>query len=307
MRLFCSLCALACLTAATIGAAGSHSGCLAVAGERIQAQDLAKANPVFGDLPPGSDLGFTPAPGARRILNAAELIRFGRQNGLKIDSAEDICVERASEPLTAERLLPALKKALEGTGAQVEILDFSHYRLPIGDLQFERSGLASPPPGNPGAPVIWHGKLLYEAHRSLIIWARVKLTAQCTWVEAKETLVSGRPIQAGQIVARTGPRFPFGPQAPETSEVVVGKVPRRTIPAGQAIGSDMLVAPMAVKAGESVSVAVSSGGARLRLEAKAESSGHLGENVTLRNPLNGKPFVGRVQGKGKVEIEAIRK
>jgi hypothetical protein len=54
--------------------------------------------------------------------------------------------------------------------------------------------------------------------------------------------------------------------------------------------------------GEMVRVAVLSGGVMLAFEAPAESSGHSGEAITVRNPANGKRFRAIVEAKGKVSI-----
>ena len=55
--------------------------------------------------------------------------------------------------------------------------------------------------------------------------------------------------------------------------------------------------------GAQVSVEVTSGGALVRFQADAESSGRTGESVLIRNPENGKLFQARVEGKGKVMVQ----
>jgi hypothetical protein len=54
--------------------------------------------------------------------------------------------------------------------------------------------------------------------------------------------------------------------------------------------------------GETVRVGVHSGGVLLAFDAVAESSGHVGEQVTVRNPDNGQRFRAVVLAPGKVEI-----
>ncbi len=51
--------------------------------------------------------------------------------------------------------------------------------------------------------------------------------------------------------------------------------------------------------GETVRVEVQSGGVLLAFDAAAESSGHRGEQVTVRNPANGQLFRAVVQGPGR--------
>jgi hypothetical protein len=54
--------------------------------------------------------------------------------------------------------------------------------------------------------------------------------------------------------------------------------------------------------GDKVRVEVKSGGVLLGFDAEAESSGHIGERVTVRNPVNGQRFRAIVEAPGKVGI-----
>ena len=57
-----------------------------------------------------------------------------------------------------------------------------------------------------------------------------------------------------------------------------------------------------IERGDTVRVEVRSGGVLLAFDAAAESSGHLGESVTVRNPVNGERFRAIVEAPGKVGI-----
>ena len=60
---------------------------------------------------------------------------------------------------------------------------------------------------------------------------------------------------------------------------------------------------MDVQRGERVAVEVLSGAALLRFLADAETSGHVGDSVLIRNPENGKLFQAKVEAKGKVMVQ----
>lgn len=60
--------------------------------------------------------------------------------------------------------------------------------------------------------------------------------------------------------------------------------------------------PPGIGRGERVTVEVTSGGTRLAFEATAESAGHKGDSVLVRNPDNGRLFQAKVFGNGKVLI-----
>jgi len=59
-----------------------------------------------------------------------------------------------------------------------------------------------------------------------------------------------------------------------------------------------------VRNGETVKVAVRNGGAQLELDGVAENSGAVGEIVYVRNPDSHRRFRARVEGAGRVVVEA---
>jgi flagella basal body P-ring formation protein FlgA len=111
-------------------------------------------------------------------------------------------------------------------------------------------------------------------------------------------LLSGRPIERAQI--RLEP-YEGAPGMPDPSQIV-GRAPRRPIPAGAAIEAWLLEEPEEVLRGEPVRVEVWSGRARLVLEGQAQSSGRRGETIAVRNPATGKIFSARVQDRGQVSV-----
>ena len=63
------------------------------------------------------------------------------------------------------------------------------------------------------------------------------------------------------------------------------------------------IAPPDVLRGDRVSVVVVSGPVQLKFDAETESAGHIGENVIVKNPENGRRFVARIEDKGKVVVK----
>jgi flagella basal body P-ring formation protein FlgA len=286
-------------------AAMAVSACLAVEGDKIVAADLAKAVPAFAAIDAGEELGYAPSPGARRILGPGELIRLAARHGVKLETAPRLCVERASEPLTEKRILEALKATLGGGEAHIEVLEFSHYPVPRGELEFPRTGYTRPA-GGARMAVLWRGRLRYSEHRSVPVWARVRIWVTGKRLVAIENLEAGRPIQASEVSVETAELPPFANTAAESVEQVVGKLPRRTIRAGQPVEAGMLETPPAVERGDTVNVAVSSGAAQLSFQALAESSGRTGDTILLRNPESGRRFKGRIESRGKVVVDAVQ-
>jgi flagella basal body P-ring formation protein FlgA len=67
---------------------------------------------------------------------------------------------------------------------------------------------------------------------------------------------------------------------------------------------DLLENPRDVMRGDTVRVEVRDGGAHLELEATAEGSGAFGEIISVLNPISKKRFPARVEGKGRVSVDA---
>ena len=63
---------------------------------------------------------------------------------------------------------------------------------------------------------------------------------------------------------------------------------------------------MEVRIGETVRVEVWNGAAHLKLEARAEASGALGQMIPVRNPDSQKRFLARVEGRSRVSVGIAR-
>ncbi len=281
-------------------ATNAAAGCRTVDGDRILVSDLAPAWPALSTLPPAMEIGFAPSPGARRLFSVAELRRLAARHGVESTPAGPLCFERRVAPLAPEEILRALREALGESQARMELVDYLRAPVPVGKLEFPRNGLARVA----GRGVaMWRGRIVYGTGRSYPFWARVRVSVERRRVVALRALPAGRPIEASAVEARMVESFPFDDAAAQTVEQVEGKLPRRTIAAGQPVEACQLAAPLEVAAGAEVEVAGRSGGARLGFRAKAESPGRAGETIVARNPATGKRFRALVEGKGKVSVE----
>ncbi len=270
--------------------------CQAIESDRIFGKDIAAASPLFAAMEPNLEIGSAPLAGVQRVFRPDELVRLAKQHAIELASpVTAICFERATEPLTAEQLLPILRTALAIDAAKIEILDFSHLGVPRGTFEFTHPGLAS--------NGLWRGRLLYDQGRSLPIWVKTHITVERSWIEPIELLATGKPILASQIILKTGPRFPFDPIGLESLELVAGRRPMRTLQPGTLIQSTMLTVVHDIERGDVISVQVRSGGAILDFDATADSSGRAGEFIMVKNPENGRTFQARIQDKGHVLVQ----
>ncbi len=271
--------------------------CIAVAADRVTAHDLAQDAAVFSSLPGDTDVGYAPVPGARRYYHAAELRRLALRYNLAAESLNEICVERAMEPLVPERVIEAMRQALGNPDARVEIVELSRYPVPRGDIEFTRASL---PPGG-ATSVLWRGFVRYGSQHRFAIWARVKVAVRSTRIVATQNLSAGHRIEASQVRVEPGETFPSSQPAPSMDQVL-GLVPRRSITAGAVLTQNLLDTPKEVERGDVVAVEVHSGGARLALEGRAQNSGRRGDAIPIRNLATGKSFSARVAGKDRVVL-----
>ncbi len=278
------------------------AACLPAEGEKILARDMARGCPAFAAIEGETVLGWAPAPGVRRSFGAGELARLAARFNLPAP-AGPVCFERPLVPLERARLAEVLFRSLGVAGARIAIEDFSRHPAPRGELVFPREWLRAPAPGA-SAAVLWKGYVRYAGARRFPVWARVRISAPFTRVRAAALLRAGEAIGAGQLTVEAAEGFPAAGREAETVAQVVGRRPRRTIPAGAAVPLALLEQPREVERGDVVRVEVASGAARLSLEGRAESAGRAGETVRVRNLAANRAFTARVAGKGEVRVEA---
>lgn len=273
------------------------AGCMPVTGNRILGRDLALADPRFAALPATLTIGFTPAPGAKRVYATAELQRIARANGIPATSPENVCFELPMLHLTMEDATAAMRRSLPAE-ADLKIVELESLDVPAGLLEFPIGGLEPPSQG----VQLWRGYMKYAETRHVSLWARVEVTVKFTAVVAGKDLPVDAPIGAGSLrmETRTGG---LEREKPATRiEDVVGHIPKRAVKAGAVVPIAVLADAPAVRKGDPVTVEVQSGSARLRFQATAEVSARDGDMVELRNPFNGKTFKAKLNPGAKALV-----
>ena len=218
------------------------------------------------------------------------------------EAAPSLCVERAVRHLSIEEVRAALLAALDIAGVRLEILEFSNQPLPPGELAFQRTSLNKPPGNDPQTPVIWRGKLIYDDQHSLPVWAKVKISVDREIFLAADTIPKGAVIRADQVTSTRVRQFPSLERWPGLPFVIVGKVARRTLPAGQPIVAEGLDDFKDVLRGETVHVLAMDGGASVLFDAIAQSSGQKGDVIMLHNPSSGRNFRALIEGREQVVV-----
>jgi flagella basal body P-ring formation protein FlgA len=191
-------------------------------------------------------------------------------------------------------------------GARIEILEFSRQSAPQGDIEFPAAGLHPPPAGAAPKAALWNGSVRYAGTRRFAIWAMVAVRVRAPRILAVADLSPGHPIAAAQAIAETIEEAPSAAPFAQRLDQVVGFQPRLPIHAGAPIRTDQLEQPKDVMRGDTVHVEVRNGAARLEFDAMADGSGSAGEFIPILNPSSKKRFRARVEGKGRVSVDAAQ-
>jgi len=275
------------------------AGCIPIEApkDQITAGDLSLSLPEWAGVAPDSSVGLAPVPGVTRVFRIVELRRLAERFGIASSPDRDICFQRRTAEVTAQRMLPVMRAQL--AAGRIEILETSRLPAPEGDLEFPLAGLR---------PGYWFGYVTYGANHKFVVWARVDVKATVQCLVASADLIFGQPIDPANLRIETREEFPSR-QTCDAGDAriddVAGRLPRRTIRAGTVVQKQWLEAPKLVLHGEIVKVDVISGSTRLEAEGVAETSGSLGEMISVRNPESKRRFRARVVSKGRVRVEEI--
>ncbi|MFL6416228.1 MAG: flagellar basal body P-ring formation chaperone FlgA [Bryobacteraceae bacterium] len=283
------------LIAASIQAA---LACHPIESDRIYGRDLAAVETALRGLPSDLEIGFAPVPGQQRIFRSDELTRIARSHGIPEGLAQPICFAWDLKIPNRAAVLAAMNETLAGRNATIEIVEQSNAPLPPGKLSFPLSGLS----GTSDAPVIWRGALTYANGRTLLTWARVRISVRERHVAAAELLLPGSEIRADQLklVDYQGP-LTRDHHFSSIAEVA-GMTPRSTVDAGASLLNTMLRERQAVERGDAVQVTVQTERTRIEAQGIAEESGASGSSIVVRNVKSGRKFQAKVQERGKVLV-----
>jgi flagella basal body P-ring formation protein FlgA len=282
----------------------THSGsCEIIANDRIFGEDLAQALPGFSNKIPGDTvIGYSPAPGARRVFKSLELQRIGAPYGAAVAPDAEVCFEWSLQMLTDDVIRAAIRDSLQSPGARIDVLAISRNQAPAGKVSFPLSGLLASTLTGPDTPVTWRGEVLYHGSRKFSVWARVKLSSTMTRVVATQLVLPGQTVAANQVRIETYDDFPLRNDIARNLEDVVGRMPRRALRVGLPVFRADLIEPLQVQRGDLVDVTAISGAAQLRMPALAEAPGRQGDMISLKNQRTGKIFRARIEGRDKALV-----
>jgi flagella basal body P-ring formation protein FlgA len=278
--------------------------CNIVPGDVIHMRDVAAAEPAFTPVDGDATVSYAPLPGATRVIQGAQLERMAQRYGIDGGDLHDICFQRPMRQLDPSGLMAAFRQTLGIPDAEIELVDFSRFPAPAGDLVFPRSGLALNPLASP-LPSLWKGYIIYGNGNHFAVWARVRLHVKLNRVVATDNLLPGRPVRADQLRVEPLDGVPDALAPAQSLSEVEGKMLLRPVRRGGTVSLDDVSTAITVKRGDKVDVEFETPGLHLRFEAAAEMDGRFGDHIRLRNLQSSNSFVGEVSGKDQARVVVL--
>lgn len=135
---------------------------------------------------------------------------------------------------------------------------------------------------------------------SIYVPARVQVYDQV--VVAARPMSRGALLGVGDIEVREMDVTALAGGYLSSPEQAVGRMLRRNVQLGAAIGPGMVELPRIIRRGERVQILARSGGMEVRMEGEALEDGAKGEVIRVRNRSSRRSVEGLVAGPGTVEV-----
>lgn len=251
-------------------------------------------------------LGPAPAPGARLVIEQAQLSAIARQFGVDWRSAspaDRAVLDRAGRNLGRDDVLPALRNALTGAG------------LPAGTEIELPSITAAPVPTGPLHITVQQTE--YDAGTGRFT---ALLVIQSDGVAATTLRVSGRAVETTELPVlrrRLSPGAIVTPgdlvwatlragqargEVVRVTSQAVGQAVRHTLQPGQAIQVADLGRAVVIEKGQAVTMLLDSPGLQLSAQGVAMEPAGVGDILPVLNPLSRMVVRAEVTGPGQARI-----
>lgn len=181
--------------------------------------------------------------------------------------------------------------ATVGTGAQAEATLDPAMRLPLCPvaLQAQPTGTSTVEVSCPQAAG-WR------------LFVPLKVRRNQNVVMLARGLAAGETVGPADIVTETRDASRIAGAALADPAMAVGRVARRTLPAGSLLSATDLVAPRLVRRGDSVALIARRGGVEVRMAGRALADAGENERVTVENLSSRRVLQGTVAANGDVVV-----
>lgn len=253
-------------------------------------------------------LGNGPAPGARIVIEAAQLAAIARQFGVEWrpnGGNERAVLDRPGRMLPREDVVAALRAAFAATGAAADgEIDLPGFTTPLMPTEI-RTAVAVEQLDIDGASGRFTALLSITGEGMSAIRQR----ASGTLIEMIEVPVAARRLVAGALLraddlrtVRIRANLVQG-EIVRSAAQIDGLAPRRQINAGQPVPVAELTRPMVVGKGAKVAMQLSAPGLQLLAQGQALEAGAMGDRIQVLNTASRAVVEAQVVGVDRVRVE----
>jgi flagella basal body P-ring formation protein FlgA len=291
--------------------AASHADAATLRGATTLEGPIVRLSDLFDDAGPRAAqvLGPAPAPGARIVVEAAQLAAIARRFGVDwrpASPADSTVIDRPGRLLPREDVLAVLREALATAGAPASgDIDLPGFASPLVPLEAEvRASIEQidydASSGRFTALLAVVGPNMPALRQRLS--GRIQETLELP--VAVRRLVAGSVVQPGDLkIVRLQAGAVRGEVALLPAQAV-GLSLKHAAAAGQPLKLADLGPPIAVQKGARVAMELTSPGLTLNGQGLALESGATGERITVLNPVSRAVMEAEIIGPDRVRVAA---
>ncbi|MGG5808792.1 flagellar basal body P-ring formation chaperone FlgA [Falsiroseomonas sp. CW058] len=256
-------------------------------------------------------LGPAPAPGARLVVEAPQLLAIARSQGIgwrPVAGADRVVVERPGRAVASAEVVALLRAALRHQGleeeAEVELQAFAPPMVPqaaFAQLAVEGAALDA-------ATSRFAAVLVVAAEGTPTLRLRVtgRVVPTVPMLVAARRLALGEVVGTGDVRLVRVPASRLRPGAAQRADQVVGQAMRRPAGADQPLLLADLAQPVAVERGATVTMVYEAPGMQLTAQGRAMEAAARGAAVAVMNIASRQVVEAVVVAPGRVRVGAGR-
>jgi flagella basal body P-ring formation protein FlgA len=245
-------------------------------------------------------LGYAPAPGYSRLLDAVRL----EQDAERAISGLDAKFAGAASCRVLPDVEVVLGKAVDAT-ARLELLRWTQGRdaeleltgqvgdleIPAGNQPFELKAMISDTALRAG-PINVPVRVMIDGQLYRTVWSSWRVTLYQDVHVTREAIRSGDTLRAEQFELRRVPRTSGSLESTPGLESVLGSKAARDLQPGQQLRDADVLRNTLVKRGDMLFLEIRRGNVKARVAATAEQEGRAGDRIALKLLDNDKTITG---------------
>ena len=248
-----------------------------------------------------------PAPGESLTISAAQLLARLREEGVDLKRVgysfpRVMSVKRASRILSTDEIRSAIEAFLRASGKEIALKDLrasGEVHLIPGLVEIKAIPFDSGSPGRMSfklsAEVEGQAPVNFNVDADVDEWREVPIAARPL---AKGTLIAERDLVMARMNVNQIPR-----DAVQKTSDIIGLQASKDLNYGEVLRNTKIAQPLAVQAGDRVTMVYKKGLLEATAKGIAIDSGIVGQSVKVKNESSKRTVSGLVREQGLVEVQ----